>query len=42
MDGAAGRLTLKMSDYVRNSLGSLQGGMTALLADLAGQICRLR
>ena len=26
-----------MSDYVRNSLGSLQGGMTAFLADLAGQ-----
>ncbi|MBW1865664.1 MAG: hotdog fold thioesterase [Deltaproteobacteria bacterium] len=26
-----------MDDYVRNSLGSLQGGMTAFLADLAGQ-----
>ena len=37
VDRAAGRLVLKMSDYVRNSLGSLQGGMTAFLADLAGQ-----
>lgn len=37
LDRAAGRLRLKMHDYVRNSLGSLQGGMTAFLADLAGQ-----
>ena len=37
IDCAAGRLVLKMDDYVRNSLGSLQGGMTAFLADLAGQ-----
>jgi len=37
IDRAAGQLTLKMDDYVRNSLGSLQGGMTAFLADLAGQ-----
>jgi uncharacterized protein (TIGR00369 family) len=37
LDRAAGRLLLKMDDYVRNSLGSLQGGMTAFLADLAGQ-----
>jgi uncharacterized protein (TIGR00369 family) len=37
LDRAAGRLLLKMQDYVRNSLGSLQGGMTAFLADLAGQ-----
>jgi uncharacterized protein (TIGR00369 family) len=37
LDRGAGRLVLKMDDYVRNSLGSLQGGMTALLADLAGQ-----
>ena len=36
-DGPAGRLALEMDDYVRNSLGSLQGGMTALLADLAGR-----
>ena len=36
-DQAQGRLVLKMNDYVRNSLGSLQGGMTAFLADLAGQ-----
>lgn len=36
LDRAAGKLVLKMNDYVRNSLGSLQGGMTALLADLAG------
>ena len=42
LDRAAGRLVLKMDDYVRNSLGSLQGGMTALLADLAGQylVCK--
>jgi len=37
IDPAAGQLALKMNDYVRNSLGSLQGGMTAFLADLAGQ-----
>lgn len=37
LDRAAGTLVLKMNDYVRNSLGSLQGGMTAFLADLAGQ-----
>ncbi len=36
LDRAAGKLVLKMNDYVRNSLGSLQGGMTAFLADLAG------
>jgi uncharacterized protein (TIGR00369 family) len=36
-DRARGKLVLKMTDYVRNSLGSLQGGMTAFLADLAGQ-----
>ena len=37
IDRASGRLALKMDDYVRNSLGSLQGGMTAFLAELAGQ-----
>jgi uncharacterized protein (TIGR00369 family) len=37
IDRATGRLVLKMDDYVRNSLGSLQGGMTAFLAELAGQ-----
>jgi len=37
IDRAAGRLVMKMDDYVRNSLDSLQGGMTAFLADLAGQ-----
>ncbi len=37
IDRAAGRLVLNMDEYVRNSLGSLQGGMTAFLADLAGQ-----
>ena len=30
IDSSAGRLMLQMADYVRNSLGSLQGGMTAL------------
>ena len=28
---------LEMSEYVRNSFGSLQGGMIALMADVAGQ-----
>jgi uncharacterized protein (TIGR00369 family) len=37
LDRAAGKIVLNMKDYVRNSLGSLQGGMTAFLADLAGQ-----
>jgi uncharacterized protein (TIGR00369 family) len=37
LDRAAGKIVLNMTDYVRNSLGSLQGGMTAFLADLAGQ-----
>lgn len=37
MDRATGQLILEMDDYIRNSLGSLQGGMTALIADLAGQ-----
>jgi len=37
IDRAAGKIALNMTDYVRNSLGSLQGGMTAFLADLAGQ-----
>jgi len=37
LDRAAGKIALNMTDYVRNSLGSLQGGMTAFLADLAGQ-----
>ena len=37
LDRTQGRLLLEMKDYVRNSLGSLQGGMTAFLADLAGQ-----
>lgn len=31
-----GGLLLEMSDYVSNSFGSLQGGMIALLADVAG------
>lgn len=37
IDRASGQLILNMDAYVRNSLGSLQGGMTAFLADLAGQ-----
>jgi len=38
LDAAAGLLELEMHDYVRNSLGSLQGGMFALLGDAAGQL----
>lgn len=37
LDEAAGEVTLPLNDYVRNSFGSLQGGMAALLADVAGQ-----
>lgn len=33
----AGIVEIKMTDYVRNSFGALQGGIVALLADIAGQ-----
>lgn len=34
---APGSMVLNMTEYVRNSFGSLQGGMIALMADVAGQ-----
>jgi uncharacterized protein (TIGR00369 family) len=37
LDEMAGIVEIKMSDYVRNSFGAIQGGIVALLADLAGQ-----
>ena len=37
VDKQPGDTVLKMSEYVRNSFGSLQGGMIALMADVAGQ-----
>jgi uncharacterized protein (TIGR00369 family) len=36
-DDTAGAVEIKMTDYVRNSFGALQGGIVALLADIAGQ-----
>jgi len=38
LDEAAGVVELDLNDYVRNSFGSLQGGMVAILADQAGQL----
>jgi acyl-coenzyme A thioesterase PaaI-like protein len=37
LDPAAGRFELALAPYAANSLGALQGGMLALLADLAGE-----
>jgi len=37
LDDTAGTVEIKMTDYVRNSFGAIQGGIVALLADLAGQ-----
>ena len=37
IDEAAGVVELDMSAYVRNYFGALEGGMVALLADVAGQ-----
>lgn len=37
VDEDAGRVELDMSAYVKNYFGALEGGMTALLADIAGQ-----
>ncbi len=37
LDDRAGIVEIKMSDYVRNSFGAIQGGIVALLADIAGQ-----
>ena len=37
LDDTAGIVEIKMTEYVRNSFGAIQGGMVALLADIAGQ-----
>ena len=37
LDDTAGIAEVKMTDYVRNSFGAIQGGIVALLADIAGQ-----
>lgn len=37
IDEAVGLVELNMSEYVRNHFGALEGGMIALLADVAGQ-----
>jgi len=37
IDEAVGVVELNMSEYVRNSFGALQGGVFALMADVAGQ-----
>jgi uncharacterized protein (TIGR00369 family) len=37
VDGSAGVAEAEMSSYVRNSFGVLQGGVVALLADVAGE-----
>jgi len=37
IDEAAGAVELNMSDYIRNSLYSINGGMVATMADVAGQ-----
>jgi uncharacterized protein (TIGR00369 family) len=37
LDDTAGIVEVKMTDYVRNSFQAIQGGIVALLVDLAGQ-----
>ena len=37
LDDTAGIVEIKMTEYVRNSFGAIQGGIVALLADIAGQ-----
>jgi uncharacterized protein (TIGR00369 family) len=37
LDDTAGVVEIKMNDYVRNSFSAIQGGIVALLVDLAGQ-----
>lgn len=37
LDEARGVVELRMSDYLRNSIGVLQGGVAAVLADVSGQ-----
>jgi len=38
LDEGAGATEMEMKNYVRNSVGVLQGGMIAVLADVAGEI----
>jgi len=38
LDAGTGVAELEMKDYVRNSMGVLQGGMIAILADVAGEV----
>jgi uncharacterized protein (TIGR00369 family) len=38
LDAGAGVAELEMKDYVRNSMRVLQGGMIAILADVAGEV----
>ena len=37
LDKAGGVIEVTMSNYIRNSFGSLQGGIVAILGDVAGQ-----
>ena len=37
LDASTGILELRLTNYIRNSFRSLQGGMIAILADIAGQ-----
>ncbi len=37
IDEATGQLSVDMCDYLRNSFGAFQGGMLAVLGDVAGQ-----
>ena len=37
LDERAGIVEIKMTEYVRNSFGAIQGGIVALLADISGQ-----
>jgi uncharacterized protein (TIGR00369 family) len=37
LDASKGILELQLTNYIRNSFSSLQGGMIAILADIAGQ-----
>ena len=37
LDDRAGIVEINLTDYIRNSFGAIQGGIVALLADIAGQ-----
>jgi len=38
IDAPAGRVSIPLADYVRNSFGAVQGGMMALVGDAAGAL----